>query len=566
MATIQYIGARYVPKFYEGSSGTDWEQGVSYEPLTIVTYSGNSYTSKKVVPSTIDSPNLNPEYWANTGNYNAQIGQFQADLNEVSGEVSQLAYSVGEINGDLDFISVDTESKDASTTSPIYHGDLYIYGYFLSCCVKHDNKLYAFCPPISSPSLHQNYGKAFVYNFANGSRENVVDMELGHAQSCCYNDSDGFIYLVPMINYGELGSSRDQRLYKINPATMSIVDRISTGMNIRNITYDSAKGKMYIMDDYMNIYNVDFSGDGLTLACTITNAFESPEIIQDFAIHNDIIYMTSTLNRCIKCIWRGESTLTPNNVFVFSSYDSLNRWKLGECEGIEFDNAGHLFVSSFVSVTPSEVFEWSMHGTVGFICELAFNGLAPYPLHGVRTTPANRTFAINQGVTQLWIPDNVTLRDVNQIYALVQTYHSVYLTADYVTGNEGKSNLSIQRSLWLNTNGHKIKCNRIELMDDFYLYNLPAAGSAVLEFTKDNSTNGMIYITRGNLHIGNSSNFTVVCRGETSRAYNFINTGSLGSRCWFGANVTSDLTLYLANDELVRYSLYYGATKIYSPS
>lgn len=72
--TRQYIGARYVPKFYENSDNTsEWRSGVEYEPLTIVTWNGNSYTSKKTVPSFVGEPNLNSNYWAATGLYNAQI-------------------------------------------------------------------------------------------------------------------------------------------------------------------------------------------------------------------------------------------------------------------------------------------------------------------------------------------------------------------------------------------------------------------------------------------------------------------------------------------------------------
>lgn len=71
MSVLQYVGARYVPVFYKNPNGSwDWEAGVTYEPLTIVKYGENSYTSRSQVPSTVGSPNLNPDYWANTGNYN----------------------------------------------------------------------------------------------------------------------------------------------------------------------------------------------------------------------------------------------------------------------------------------------------------------------------------------------------------------------------------------------------------------------------------------------------------------------------------------------------------------
>lgn len=71
MPTLQYVGARYVPVFYSNPDGSwDWESGVQYEPLTIVKYGENSYTSRSLVPATVGSPNLNPEYWALTGSYN----------------------------------------------------------------------------------------------------------------------------------------------------------------------------------------------------------------------------------------------------------------------------------------------------------------------------------------------------------------------------------------------------------------------------------------------------------------------------------------------------------------
>lgn len=81
MATRQYIGARYVPKFYENSNNTsEWQAGVIYEPLTIVTWNGNSYTSKKTVPAGIGQPNLYPAYWAPTGLYNEQVEQLRQEM------------------------------------------------------------------------------------------------------------------------------------------------------------------------------------------------------------------------------------------------------------------------------------------------------------------------------------------------------------------------------------------------------------------------------------------------------------------------------------------------------
>ena len=90
MAVRQYVGARYVPKFFEGENGsTEWVNGLSYEPLTVVTYLGNSFTSKKPVPPiSIHAPNENSEYWANTGNYNAQVEIYREETEKVKNDLN----------------------------------------------------------------------------------------------------------------------------------------------------------------------------------------------------------------------------------------------------------------------------------------------------------------------------------------------------------------------------------------------------------------------------------------------------------------------------------------------
>ena len=72
----QYVGARYVPKF---ASPVEWASNTSYEALTIVTFNNASYTSKIPVPPTVGNPADNPDYWALTGNYNAQVEQYRQE-------------------------------------------------------------------------------------------------------------------------------------------------------------------------------------------------------------------------------------------------------------------------------------------------------------------------------------------------------------------------------------------------------------------------------------------------------------------------------------------------------
>lgn len=90
MPVRQYVGARYVPKFYQNSqgNGATWESNTPYEALTIVTYNNNSYTSKISVPENIGAPNQNSQYWVLTGNYNAQVEEYRSQTESLQNNVS----------------------------------------------------------------------------------------------------------------------------------------------------------------------------------------------------------------------------------------------------------------------------------------------------------------------------------------------------------------------------------------------------------------------------------------------------------------------------------------------
>ena len=89
MAVSQYIGARYVPLFAEP---LQWDSTKTYEPLTVVYDGGNSYTSRQYVPA--GKLLTDNAYWALTGNYNAQIEQYRAEVQTFDGRISKNANDV----------------------------------------------------------------------------------------------------------------------------------------------------------------------------------------------------------------------------------------------------------------------------------------------------------------------------------------------------------------------------------------------------------------------------------------------------------------------------------------
>lgn len=118
MAVTQYIGARYVPLF---ADPMQWDSTKTYEPLTIVYNGGNSYTSRQYVPAGIQIDD--EAYWALTGNYNAQIEQYRAEvarhdgrIKVVEADTAQLKTDTAQLKTDVSKLKTDTAQLDTDLT------------------------------------------------------------------------------------------------------------------------------------------------------------------------------------------------------------------------------------------------------------------------------------------------------------------------------------------------------------------------------------------------------------------------------------------------------------------
>lgn len=102
----QYVGARYVPKVMG-----EWNKALQYEALSIVTYAGNSFTSKIPVPANIDISN--GTYWVNTGNYNAQVEAYRQETAQLKSDLN----------------NETTNRKNADKDNILWIGDSYSTNY-----------------------------------------------------------------------------------------------------------------------------------------------------------------------------------------------------------------------------------------------------------------------------------------------------------------------------------------------------------------------------------------------------------------------------------------------------
>lgn len=108
MAVTQYIGSRYVPIFADPIA---WSSTKTYEPLTIVLHQGNSFTSKQFVPVGIDITNT--DFWAETGNYNAQVEQYRQEVNSFDGRITNTENTVARVEGEVTEALAEIDAKVA---------------------------------------------------------------------------------------------------------------------------------------------------------------------------------------------------------------------------------------------------------------------------------------------------------------------------------------------------------------------------------------------------------------------------------------------------------------------
>ena len=124
-----YVGMRYVPLF-DG----EWDATKDYEPLTVVSIEGNSYTSKTFVPAGIN-PVGNPEYWAETGNYNAQIEAYRQEVLHYNDRIQANADAITTLeakeDADVSLLKTEIAKKETDVFSGkiVCIGDSYLQGY-----------------------------------------------------------------------------------------------------------------------------------------------------------------------------------------------------------------------------------------------------------------------------------------------------------------------------------------------------------------------------------------------------------------------------------------------------
>ena len=271
MANLQYIGARYVPKFYENSidpSSNEWEAGVNYEPLVVVKYLDDEYTSKIPVPQEIGNPVDNPTYWAKTFNYNATIAAIQNEIGNINNEIGNetILTENSSINDALYDAFVKAANSPRASIFKKYQNFAKTYfdaitgtsGMALSMqAAAYDSKRDVFCFGIMNGN---DTTEGYLVTVNPSAMTTVVNSrhftanELGHCGPMAYDPvRDRYV----TVKNGDL-----TKLYVFSAATLQQIATVSTGIDpgdanvMHGITYD-VDNDVYYAPSFTGMYTLD---------------------------------------------------------------------------------------------------------------------------------------------------------------------------------------------------------------------------------------------------------------------------------------------------------------------
>lgn len=379
----QYIGARYVPKFYEGSNGNQWDSGVAYEALTIVTYLNNSYTSKIPVPATTVTPNNDSTHWVLTGAYNAQVEQYRQDTDRLENELLEAIESspigsnsklliVGNggqystinsaivdalpratannrvtifilsgiyneeirTNGaNIDFVGANRDSVIVETTSAYPNAPIFISG---NCSVSNmtfrNNATDSYALHIEGQDTRYVSGKIDFFNCTfESTGKSCVGIGCGlnttiNFRECYMHGLTGSTWCVYLHNLPQGGSNQN----------VSFIRNTFIGDKASNIYIENSR-KVHLPS--APVSNMTISFEGSTSNGTVTFRNSDAETLSYVPVGDDIVLSYTSLPNGINGLdinkrfinTRGDCVVSPTGVFSYQPQGVLPRqynWKL----------------------------------------------------------------------------------------------------------------------------------------------------------------------------------------------------------------------------------------------
>jgi len=391
MSVREYIGARYVPIFgRKDETSIAWDDSKPYEPLTIVLYQGNSYTSRQYVPAGI--PITNETYWALTGNYNAQVEAYRNEVQGFRTDIDKNTEDIATINGEIGTgFTADNTVRDEITAA---NGAINDVSKIIGTGFTADNTVRdeitalddditnevgkiearykgAYAQPTlvgivrrdsqrwTGGTLVNRRAQAFCY--ANGSYY-VILAGNDETNASLYSravESSQFVYVkeIPVYHASDMIYIPDLQQFWVSTGSDGGIIRFDSAFNVMGqfqigssatlLAYDKARKIVYAHDYWGAVYSVDIT----TLQTTVViNAVMNNAYKQSMAAYNGVVYILFSYPSKILSYDVATGDLI-NSIAIGDS----DIFPIGETEGIDTDNDGNLHITCHIAAPNNSV-------------------------------------------------------------------------------------------------------------------------------------------------------------------------------------------------------------------
>lgn len=323
--------------------------------------------------------------------------------------------SVYNLNGD----SIATMNSKGDALIPIYIGDYIGYDHGIqSMCVVGD-KVYTANPYNGTKMADEKSddGVLRVFDITNNIEltELTKVVEMGHANSMCYDYDTETFYICPEFTYTS-GESANANWIDKYDKNFENLERIPTPTLPQGVSYDPVNGILYYYGWSMTCYK--WNGSGWTKVCDFDNTGIKSQIVnghnrfnQDFAVYNGRYYLTSAANNFITGELK-EGVSKPSGSFVVLDIESRTRFRLAETQGMEFTPDGHLYAGNAVGLIGN--------ATNSFVVELPVGTQVPYAtnLRGNYDAYTQGELTLSDSSVNAFALSVSQIRSLGQLYAL----------------------------------------------------------------------------------------------------------------------------------------------------
>lgn len=466
MSIREYIGARYVPIFgRKDEASIDWDDTKPYEPLTIVLYQGNSYTSRQYVPAGI--PITNNAYWAITGNYNAQIEAYRNEVQTFDGRITANADDIDTLQGDMTTLQdnvdhvLDTDIPNIQATVdnitdtelPAIKGDINSLESFTDNLSTNDyiNPLHVGIVRVAVNTYNQsaentiNWGQGLcvhdgkisqvIADTAGGATAHIydrliTDTSFNTAKSSQIYHGNSLVY-IPSINKYIASFNQGGQIAVCNAITYAVESIHVVGTDAILLAYDKVTNTLYGSDSATNLFILDPNTFQKTELPAWSQGFPYISAAQqDIAAYNGILYiMYSDMGKIVRYRISDRKFVS-----VVTMPNRTPFYYIGELEGIDVDENGVIYFSSLNYNTLMLAYRYTHIWKIDLANPTGVTGQWVSQTSGRSVSvvpPTSANLLGNQNPTGSGAAPFVTIAEAMDFLAMNQQYNTVSIDGDH---------------------------------------------------------------------------------------------------------------------------------------